>query len=787
MKRIFKFSIWILLSALIVVLAVGATFWYIWSSNLPYIGSLKDYNPPIITEIFSSDGQVIAKYYNEKRVIVNLDQVSKDLLNAIVAAEDDRFYEHKGYDFMGILRSFVKGIMAVRIKGGGSTITMQVARTVLLNDLSQTFKRKAKEVMLSIQIEKMFSKERILFLYINQVCLGQGTYGVEAASQTYFGKNAKDLNLAESAMLAGIYPAPTRYNPMANFERAKERQKYVLRKMVEVGYITETQRDEALSTQLAVREKKDANIEACRYFSEYIRRYLEKKYGKGLLYDGGLKVYTTMNINMQTSAVNALKRGLTELDIREKGYRGPIKTLSPGEIAAFNEDAGKKFLLTPPQIGSIVQGVVNNVDNHNRTVTVTIGGDSGLLQFHEKDEAGKPDSEIISYDSLVTRPGAVFKEGDVVLCKIKEESAVPPVKWIVSLEQVPEVQGAVFAIDVKTGKVMALVGGRDFSVSQFDRATQAKRQTGSAIKPIIYAAAIDSGMTPSTVILDTAYVSSVNPDPDEDVWRPKNYEGEFLGPTLLRNALIKSMNVITVKILQTIGPQTAIDYARKLGITSDLEPNLSLALGSYSMSLKELTAAYSAFANGGYLVEPVFIEKIEDRNGLVLEENQPSVHQVIGEDTAYVMTDILKGVVTEGTGWRAKELNRPVAGKTGTTNDLKDAWFIGYSPNLLAGVWVGYDDSKPMKKGESGARAANPVWDYFMAEALKDQPVEDFNAPDSVTFVKIDSETGLLASAYSKKTVFQSFKKGTEPTEYTPKPNSAKSGQFQEFDMDSEQ
>jgi penicillin-binding protein 1A len=291
-------------------------------------------------------------------------------------------------------------------------------------------------------------------------------------------------------------------------------------------------------------------------------------------------------------------------------------------------------------------------------------------------------------------------------------------------------------------------------------------------------------MTPSTVILDTAYVSSMDPDPDEDLWRPRNYEEEFLGPTLLRNALIKSMNVITVKILKTIGPQAAIDYARKLGITSDLEPNLSLALGSYSMSLKELTTAYSAFANGGSLVEPIFIEKITDRNGLVLEENQPSVHKAIGEDTAYVMTDILMGVVNEGTGQRSKSLGRPVAGKTGTTNDLKDAWFIGFSPDLLAGVWAGYDDNRHMSRGESGSRAANPIWNYFMADALKDKPVEDFHAPDSVTFVKIDSETGLLASAYSKKTVFQAFKKGTEPTEYTPKPNSAKSGQFQQFDMD---
>jgi len=768
-----------------ILVIIGAVLWYFWSSNLPYIGSLKDYSPPIITEILSSDGRVIGKFYDEKRIIVNLDQVSKDLLDAIIASEDDRFYEHEGIDYMGILRSFLKNLMATRITGGGSTITQQVTREVLLKDKTQTYKRKAREAMLSLQIEKMFSKERILFLYINQIYLGHGAYGVEAAAQTYFGKRAKDLNLAEGALIAGLYQAPSRYNPISHFERAKERQKYVLQRMVEVGYINEAQRKEALDTRLIFGEKEDNNIKDSRYFAEYIRRYIEKQYGREMLYKGGLKVYTTMDISMQTSAVNALNQGLAELDKRE-GYRGSIKSLLPDEAEAFKKEAAEKLVQNPPQIGSIIQGVVTNVDNQNLEVRVDIGGINALLPLAEMNWARKPDSDVIYYNAVVQRPGFVLKKGDVILCRIKEESQVTGIKWVVSLEQAPEIQGAVFVMDVRTGKVRAMAGGRDFSVSQFDRATQAKRQTGSAIKPIIYAAALDYGMTPSTVILDTAYVSSMNPGED-DVWRPKNYDGDFLGPTLLRNGLIKSMNVITVKILNTIRPQTAIDYARNLGITSELEPNLSLALGSYTMTLKEITTAYSAFANGGSLVEPYFIEKVEDRKGLVLEENQPAVREAIPEDTAYVMTDILEGVINEGTGQRSRVLGRPVAGKTGTTNDLKDAWFIGYSPNLLAGVWVGYDDSKPMSRGETGARAANPIWNYFMAEALKGQPVEAFHAPDSVTFVKIDSESGMLPSSYSKKTVFQAFKKGMEPTEYTPKPESAKSGQFQQFDMDFDQ
>jgi penicillin-binding protein 1A len=337
-------------------------------------------------------------------------------------------------------------------------------------------------------------------------------------------------------------------------------------------------------------------------------------------------------------------------------------------------------------------------------------------------------------------------------------------------------------MEAKSGKVRAMVGGRDFSVSQFDRATQSRRQPGSAFKPIIYATAIDNGMTPATVILDAPYISTMNPE--EDIWRPKNYKEKFFGPTLFRTALIKSRNVITVKILKSVGVRKVIDYARRMGIKSELAPDLSLALGSSGLSLKEVTTAYSVFANGGMRVEPFFINRIEDRAGLIIEENQPVSVEAISEDTAYVMTDLLKGVIKEGTGWRARALKRPAAGKTGTTNDLRDAWFVGYTPGLVAGVWVGYDDRVPMGKSETGSRAASPIWLYFMAEVLKDRPVEDFFAPEGVVFAKIDAEKGLLASPYAKKTVFQSFKKGTEPKKYTPKPRAAKSGQFSQFDLD---
>lgn len=780
MKKVIKFIIFGFAALCLILIAIGAVLYYFWSSNLPYIGSLKDYNPPIITEIFSSDGKVIGKYYDEKRIVVELEQVSKDLLNAIIASEDDQFYEHEGIDYPGIIRSFIKNFMATKIKGGGSTITQQMTRTVLLKDMTQTYKRKTREIILSLQIEKMFSKKRILFLFINEVYLGHGAYGVEAASQTYFGKNAKDLNLAECALIAGLYPAPSRYDPIFHFERAKERQKYVLRRMVEEGYITETQRKEAFNAPLVFGEKTDSVIKDSQCFTEYVRRYLEKQYGRDLLYRGGLKVYTTVNLDMQQWARKALGEGLSELDKRE-GYRGPIRSLTAEEMEKFSQETEEKLRLNPPEIGSVVQGVVDSVDDENIRAIITIGRESGILPLSEMKWARKPNPEVEYYAATVRRPGDVLKRGDVILCRIKEKMA-PPYSWRVSLEQEPVIEGSVFVMEAKTGKVKAMIGGRDFTVSQFNRAIQSRRQPGSSFKPIIYSAALDSGMTPSTVILDTPYISTMNPD--EEVWRPKNYRGNFLGPTLFRTGLIQSLNVITVKILKGVGVGNVIDYARRMGIESDLTPNLSLALGSSGVSLKEITTAYSVFVNRGLLVEPFFIERIEDRNGLILEEGQSSFRESISEDTAYVMTDLLKAVISEGTGQRIKALNRPAAGKTGTTNDLKDAWFIGFTPSLVTGVWVGYDDQKSMSKGETGARAASPIWLNFMSKALEGRPVEDFIAPESVVFAKIDKEQGLLASSYSKKTVFQAFKKGTEPREYTPRPKAAKSGQFPQFDMD---
>jgi len=780
MKRLLKFFIWSSLVVGLFAMSIVAVLWYLWSSNLPYIGSLREYNPPIITEVFSDDGEVIGRFWEEKRIVVSLDQVSEHLIHAFIAAEDARFFKHEGVDLLSIARALTKNLMAGKIEQGGSTITQQVTRSLLLKNPRKTYRRKAREALLSLQIEKNFSKERILFLYLNQIYLGHGAYGVEAAARTYFNKQAIELNLAESALLAGLPQAPSRYSPILHFNRAKARQKYVLERMREEGYITEIQEDEALNADLETKETDESSFERSPYFTEHIRRYLEKKYGRDLLYKGGLKVHTTLNLEKQRAAQTALRKGVMELDKRE-GYRGPLRHLSPEQMDKFREETAKKFIQDSPGLDSVVEGLVEKVDDQKGEVVISYGGKRGYLPLSEMEWARAPDPEVPYYAASVKLPSKVLKAGDVVFVRIKGKGT-PPYDWKLSLEQEAVIQGALLSIEAESGRVRAMVGGRDFAVSQFNRAIQARRQPGSAFKPIIYAAALDRGMSPATVIIDAPYISKANPD--EEIWRPKNYKEKFFGPTLFRTALIKSRNVITVKILKKIGVYHAIQYAERLGIQSDLSPDLSLALGSSGVSLYEITRAYLVFANGGMLVEPIFINRILDRSGQIIEENQPSMQETIPEETAHVMTDLLKAVIREGTGWRVKALKRPAAGKTGTTNDLRDAWFIGFTPGLVTGVWVGYDDRRPMGKGETGSRAASPIWLYFMSEILKESPVEDFSVPEGVVFAKIDAKTGLLASPYSENTVFQAFKEGTEPKEYSPRPQAAKSGQFSQFDMD---
>ena len=760
-------------------MCVGGYFWYVWSSNMPYIGSVKEYRP-VITEVFSDDGQVIGRFWIEKRIVVPLEALPEHLIQAFLAAEDARFFTHGGVDLPGIVRALYKNLVSGKIEQGGSTITQQVTRSLLLKNTRRTYRRKAREAILAIQLERNFSKKQILYLYLNQIYLGHGAYGVEAAARTYFDKPARDLTIAESALLAGLPQAPSRYSPISHFDRAKERQRYVLKRMLKEGFIRYAQFKEAIETPLEIRTEPDDIFNRAPYYTEHVRRYLIAKYGQDLVYRGGLKVFTTVNLSMQNAARKALLRGLSELDKRE-GYRGPLTHLEAERFAEFKSKLLDEQGVSPAVAGAVVKALVESVDDTKKEICVWTAEGTGLLPLSAMAWARPPDPEVAYYARKVEHPSEVLKPGDVIMVRL-EKKIRKPFSWEVSLEQTPEVQGALLCMKPDTGEVKAMVGGRDFSVSQYNRAVQSRRQPGSAFKPIIYAAALDWGISPAEVIVDTAYISDKNPD--EEIWKPKNYKGKFFGPTLLRTALSKSRNVITIKLLKRIGVPYAIKYARNLGIKSRLSPDLSLALGSSGVSLLEITRSYAVFANGGMLVTPIFIKRVMDRTGQIIEENLPRLKEVISKETAYIMTDMLKAVVQEGTGWRIKKLKRPAAGKTGTTNNLMDAWFVGYTPEFVTGVWVGYDDRKTMGKGETGSRAASPIWLYFMADVLKARPVLDFPVPEGVVFAKIDKKTGLLAGPYSKDTVFQAFKEGTEPKKYSPEPASPKSGQFFQYDMD---
>ena len=772
--------------AILGALAGVGVYFYI-SKDLPHINSLTEYHPSIITNVYSDDGRKIAEFFKERRIIKPLDEMPAALINAFIAAEDSRFYKHQGIDFYSIVRAFFKNLEAGTIVQGGSTITQQVTKSFLLTP-ERSYTRKLKEAILAYRIDKAFNKDEILYLYLNQIYLGHGAYGVEAAAENYFGKTVKDLNMAECAILAGLPQAPSKYSPFKYPERAKQRQIYTLNRMVDEGFISNIQATEAINTVVEIKPRRNWYIEEIPYYTEQVRRYVEEKYGRDVLYTQGLEIYTAASIEMQKIAREEVEKGLYELDKRQ-GFRGPLKILAPEEIETFSRSIQSELDDNSLQAGQTIKGVVVKVDDKNKTVTVRIGNFLGQIALEDMAWARKPDLEVAYYETKVKHPGEALAAGDVILVKVKEKKEDSDL-WQLALEQEPVAQAALLCLEAETGFIKAMVGGRDFRNSQFHRALQSRRQPGSAFKPIIYAAALDKQFddepdrfyTPASVIIDSPIVFE---DEERDfTWKPKNYKERFFGPTLMRDALSKSRNVVTIKILKDIGIDYAIEYARKLGITSDLAKDLSIALGSSGVSLLELTKAYSVFANQGYLVEPVFITKIVDREGNVLEEATPERIKVIEKTTAYLLTHLLEGVVKHGTGWRVKALNRPVAGKTGTTNNLFDAWFMGYTPQYITGTWVGFDDEAPLGKSETGSRAASPIWLGFMKRVLEDKPPKIFEVPEGIVFTKIDAETGLLPIPESKETVFVSFKEGTEPTEYSKRPGDiADTGEFFKKDL----
>jgi penicillin-binding protein 1A len=764
--RLIKWSLFMAVILLLMGAAAMVGIYYYLSKDLPKITSLKDYHPSIISTVYSDDNRKIAEFYKERRIVVPLSKIPPQLQQAFIAAEDSRFFKHQGIDFFSIIRAFIKNLEAGTIVQGGSTITQQVTKSFLLTP-ERSYERKIKEAILAYRIDKAFSKEEVLYLYLNQIYLGHGAYGVEAAAENYFGKSVSELDLAECAILAGLPQAPSRYSPFRFPERAKQRQIYVLNRMLAEGFINNTEVTEAIDVKMDIKPRRNWYIEEVPIYTEHIRRYVEKKYGENALYTQGLKIYAAVNIEMQKAARKEVEKGLRELD-RRQGYRGPETHLAPEEIESFSDQLQSTLEESPLAEGSRTKGVVIDVNDHTGTATVRMGDARGTITIEDVHWARKPDTNLAYYQARVKKVSQVFSTGDVILVSVVKKRETQDL-WELSLDQVPEAQSALLGIEAETGLVKVMVGGRDFVESQFNRAIQSRRQPGSAFKPIIYAAALDKGFTAATEIIDAPIV--FKDESNDFTWKPKNYGKKFYGPTLLREALAQSRNVVTIKILQEIGIDYCIDYARKLGIESELARDLSIALGSSGVSLLELVNAYAVFANQGYLVEPAFITKIEDRFGNILEEMNPSRERVLDKSTAYIMTSLLESVVKEGTGQRVKALNRPIAGKTGTTNDLQDAWFVGYTPRFISGVWVGYDNGRTLGKGETGSRTASPIWLGFMEAILKGQPERMFQVPEGVVFTKIDTDTGLLPIPESRNTRFECFKEGTVPTEYTKKPD----------------
>ena len=766
-----------ILSGLLLLIFGGLLFFY-HSHRLPDFSPLKGGNLNAYSIIYSEEDEVIGKFLMDNRIPISYEQIPKPLVNAFIAAEDADFFKHKGVDYKGILRAMFKNFLAGRIVQGGSTITQQVTKTFFLTP-KRSLARKLKEVAYAFGLEQNLSKEEILTLYLNNIYLGNGAYGVEAAADSYFNKRVEQLNLAEVAMMAGLVKAPSRYSPVNNLKRAKDRQAYVLTRMTELGFVSQEQKEKALQIPLKIQSRESAYFSKAPYFTEFIRHQVERKYGKEKLYQEGLRIYTTLNLSFQKTAQKSVEAGLRELDKRE-GFRGPSQTLSPHEVKELPNK--RKGTVPPLPQKEIFEGVILSKEDSKKSYTVWVEDRKGILPYSEMSWALNIKPTATYKPQKVKTPGDLLNPGDVVYVRVKESSKKEQALRL-SLEQEPIVQGALLCLDPRTGFVRAMVGGRDFGESQFNRAISARRQPGSAFKPLIYAAALEKGYTPSTIIMDSPVEYS---DPDGGTyWAPKNYDEDFMGPITFRNALAHSRNVVTVKILEDIGVGYALPFIKKLGIESSIKRDLSIALGTSGVSMMELTSAFAVFANGGERIKPIFIKKIVTMKGEVLEENTPyiemeekeeeeetaktpppaSKEQAISPQNAFIMTHLLQGVVQHGTGQRAKVLGRPVAGKTGTSSDYSDAWFIGYTPSLLTGVWVGFDDKTSLGKKETGARAALPIWINFMDQALRNTPLDTPKPPQGITFIKVNIETGLPTNTDSPETITEAFIDSSIPRE----------------------
>jgi penicillin-binding protein 1A len=714
-----------------------------YAADLPQVGSLEDFQPNIITQVFSADGVLLGEFAIERRVVVTFKDIPPVLRNAVIAVEDADFWKHLGINFWRIPGAALANARSGRFSQGFSTLTMQISRILFLTP-EKTPARKLKEILLAFQIEKNFTKEEILALYCNQMYFGHGNYGVEAASRFFYSKSIKELTLPQAAMIAGILQNPTRLSPIEFPERARDRRNHVLARMAEEKYISESEAAKAKAEPVRLNVRRDPPSIAP-YFVEEVRKYLEREYGSQRIYQGGLRVYTTLDARMQRAANRAVRNGLITTDKRSRGFVKPTASaLVKGELPErIQLDEWAATL----EVGDVVRGVVLQADRAG-----------ALVQLGERQARVGPAEIAWTGKAAVSD---VLAKGTIAPFRIVALPGPSGGELQLQLEQEPKVEGSLLALDVRSGAVKAMVGGYDFERSKFNRATQALRQVGSAFKPILYAAAIEkNGYSPATIIVD-APISF--PAGNNTLWSPHNYDFAWWGAIPLRRALENSRNIPAIKTLQHIGIEAGIAYARKLGLTAELPPYLPIAIGAGEGTLQEMTAAFATFPNQGLRMKPMLVTRISDREGNTIEENRPQAVDAIRADTAYIMVSLMRGVVERGTAVRARALKRPIAGKTGTTNDFTDAWFIGYEPTLAAGVWVGYDDKRiSLGAKEEGGRVALPIWMDFWAEATKDRPIEDYAVPGNIVFVPIDG-VGRPGRPGTPGVMMEPFVAGTEP------------------------
>ena len=781
-------------------------FWF-YGRDLPGLARLSNYEPPIVSRVYAGDGRLIGEFATEKRIFVPYKLIPKKIVNAFISAEDQRFFAHRGVDLIGTLRaamttagSFLAGGSRVV---GGSTITQQVAKNFFFTS-EKTLKRKFREIILAMRIESALSKDRILELYLNEIFLGNRAYGVAAAAQTYFDKPLRDLSIAQAAMLAGMPQAPSRYNPFRNPKAALARRAYVVQRMHADGFITADEARLALNAPLGLIEQKARTRVGAEYFVEELRRELIAKYGEEKMKKGGYSVRSTLDPELQRYADEALRRGLVAYD-RRHGYRGPVARLPESLGARWAEGWRKKLsrMERPAGAGAWPLALVLKAERKRAVIGFADGG-TGAIPLAEVAWARKQGVRVrksgkkmyVAAGPRIRKVGDVLRAGDVILVepvrRTRKGRAYPDGTY--TLRQIPLVTAAIVAVDPHTGRILAMSGGYDFRISQFNTATQARRQPGSAFKPVVFLAALENGFTPTTEVLDAPVVVR---QPDGEYYKPLNHSGKFYGPTTLRRGLELSRNVMTIRLAQRVGSAKVSEMAARLGIAKNLPTTMSAALGAYETTPLEMAVGYSILVNGGRRVTPTLVDRVQDRRGRTIfrhdavecaacgaaewqSQEMPKLpderEQVIGRQSAFQIVSILQGAVERGTGRQVSAVGRPLAGKTGTTNDVVDAWFVGMSPNLVAATWVGFDNSYSLGNFEEGGRTATPIFRDFMKKALKG-PEEDFRPPKGLVAIRIEPapEKGAKRKG-SGKPYLEYFKIGVEPGSAPDGPASGGSG-----------